>query len=367
MSWRQQDMSDNRALLASPGLDGQPVKGVYFFPGEAARNLGLYTVHPFLADDQHWNSDPSSRMRVMDRMVAAHVNAVVMSYWSNMPNWSPMVLDPNPGSLQRPPHVLSTSLSGVLDAVRGRRPLSRWRRRSPLVIVPAIERGFSENQALPQWRFARDFPAPMPGGPVAPGLIERIGWLVELFRRRMDLWARLYDRNGDWRDAVQILHVYSEIPGTTDIRFAQAFGDVAAEVWSRYQIRVGFLLDIIGGALVHGYVATPAKAGRLLEEQPSVLAVNGFASEVWSDKVRRDKCQDPDWRRCHPHDNNRDNLERLADWKRAAVHDWVNTGLPLILDVTMAWINASSLKTRRTALASGATTWITRSTGGATG
>jgi hypothetical protein len=78
-------MTDKRALLASPGLEGLPIKGVYFFPGEAAGNLDLYTIHPFLADDRHWNSDLSCRTRVVDRMVAAHVNTVVMSYWSNMP------------------------------------------------------------------------------------------------------------------------------------------------------------------------------------------------------------------------------------------------------------------------------------------
>jgi hypothetical protein len=98
------------------------VKGVYFFAGEARDNVSLYTTHPILADDQRWNSDPSSRGRVFDRMVAAHVNTVVMSYWSNMPQWSPMALDP-------------TSVCGVLDAAQGR----------PLVIVPAVEGGFDRN------------------------------------------------------------------------------------------------------------------------------------------------------------------------------------------------------------------------------
>ena len=63
-------MSDQRALLASPGFQGQPMKGIYFFAGESAGNLYLYTTHPYLADDRHWNSDPASRARVMDRIVA---------------------------------------------------------------------------------------------------------------------------------------------------------------------------------------------------------------------------------------------------------------------------------------------------------
>jgi hypothetical protein len=96
-----------------------------------------------------------------------------MSFWSNMPEWSPMVLD-------------AASLRGVLDAVQGH----------PLVIMPAIEGGVDPNPTIPQWQFSTDFPSPQPGGPPAPGLIERIGQLVDLFRGRMDLWARLYDRAG---------------------------------------------------------------------------------------------------------------------------------------------------------------------------
>jgi hypothetical protein len=85
-----------RALLASPGFEGQPVKGVYFFPGESAgKNLDLYTVHPLLSDDQKWNSDSSSRTRVLDRIAATGANTIVMSYWSDMPQWSPMCLDPS--------------------------------------------------------------------------------------------------------------------------------------------------------------------------------------------------------------------------------------------------------------------------------
>jgi hypothetical protein len=42
-----------RGLLASRGLEGRPVKGVYFFPGESAGNIALYTVHPSIPDDQH--------------------------------------------------------------------------------------------------------------------------------------------------------------------------------------------------------------------------------------------------------------------------------------------------------------------------
>lgn len=299
-----------RGLLASPGMDRQPMKGVYFFPGESGGNLVFYTTHPILADDRHWNSDSSSRARVMDRLVAAHVNTIVMSWWSNMPQWSPMALD-------------TTSIRGVLDAVQGR----------SLVIVPAIEVGFdSKHPEIPHWEFSTDFPSPTNGGAIAPGLVQRIRELVTIFQGRMDLWARIYDRNGDWRYAVQILHVCSDRPGTTDQQFADAFQKVADQVQS--QIPIGFLLDIIGGSQ-HAYVASPATAGPLLEQQPSVLGVSGFESEVFSGKViNGPPCFDPDWSRCQPHDNNRDNLENMLKWKQAAVRDWLAKGPPVFLDVS---------------------------------
>ena len=116
--------------------------------------------------------------------------------------------------------------------------------------------------------------------------MRRISQLItEVFPGNMDLWARLYDRNGDWRYAIQLLHVCSDVPGTTDIQFAKAFEDVAAQVQATYHIPIGFMLDIIGDGDRYSYVAAPSRAGSLLEQQPSVLAVNGFASEVFSGKV----------------------------------------------------------------------------------
>jgi hypothetical protein len=297
-------MTDQQALLASPGLEGQPVKGVYFFPGEAgSRTTPLFTTHPLLEDDKHWNSDHFTRGRVMERMAQAHVNTVVMSYWSNMPQWSPMDLD-------------ASSVSGVLDAVQGRR----------LVIMPAIEGGADRsNPSTAQWEFSADFPRPTSASPPAPGLIDRIGQLVAIFRGRMHLWARLYDSTGGWRYAVNIIHACSNIPGTTDESFARGFADVAAEVEAIYHIRVGFTLDLIGGA--HAYVASPDAAASWLTRQPAVLAAQGFASEVFSGKVR----QGPPGGK--PYDNNINNLTHLADWKKQALLDWADRGLPVILDV----------------------------------
>lgn len=305
-----------RGLLASAGLEAQPVKGAYFFPGERGGNAWMYTTHPQDKRDEHWNSDPSIRSWVMDRMAQAHINTVVMSYWSNMPQWSPMEIDP-------------TTLSGVLDAVQG----------NPLVVMPAIEGGYDPDYPeIPHWEFSKEFPYRPDDKQVAPGLVDRIGQLVQLFDGRMNLWARMYDRDGNARYAVHLLHVSSDVISQElnrdddDQEFAKAFDKVAQEVQNRYQISVGFTLDTIGG---RRYSAYPREAGAALERTSSVLAVQGFASEVFSGLVKNGpRCFADDWRQCQPHDNNVDNIERLANWKQAAVRDWVATGEPVILDVS---------------------------------
>ena len=105
----------------------------------------------------------------------------------------------------------------------------------------------------------------------------------------MNLWARMYDRDGRPRFAVNILHVASDLidqdtPGADDT-FAHAFDTVAAEVEARYRILIGFTLDAIHGKR-YRYSPDPERAGRALERTTSVLAIQGFASEVFSDLVK---------------------------------------------------------------------------------
>ena len=109
ISWNDQP-SPAWGLLANARGIAQPVKGVYFFAGERGGNYSTYTAHPLDPRDEHWNTVPSTRAWVMDRMVEAHVNTVVMSYWSNV-KWSPMDLVPaEPGT--EPSKIGSESLKG---------------------------------------------------------------------------------------------------------------------------------------------------------------------------------------------------------------------------------------------------------------
>jgi hypothetical protein len=294
-----------RGLLASRGLEGQPTKAVYFFPGERGTNQNLYTTHPDDARDTEWNSDPSTRGWVMDRMVRAHVNTVVMSYWSDMPGDSPMALD-------------GTSLPGVLDAIGGR----------PLVVLPAIESGTV-------WSFADEFPTDAEGK-VAPGLVDRIGDMVTLFRGRMHLWAKMYDLDGTPRYAVNIVHAYSTrlfrspFDPRVDLAFARGFDAVAAEVERRFGLRVGFTLDPIQSA---PYWAEPDATGPVLAGTPSVLAIQSFEPEVWSGVVES-SAPCPPGSTCAPYDNNVDNLGSIADWKLQDTRAWASSGVPVILSVS---------------------------------
>ena len=156
----------------------------------------------------------------------------------------------------------------------------------------------------------------------------RINMLLTLFAGHMDQWARVYDRDGNWRYAINILHASSDVPGVTDAQFAEGFETVARQ----FQIPIGFTLDTIQG---RAYTAFPKTAGPLLATKPSVLAIAGYESEVFSGKViNGPPCGTAAWQTCHPFDNNPSNLVNLADWKRAALTDWVNSGTPVLLDVS---------------------------------
>lgn len=151
--------------------------------------------------------------------------------------------------------------------------------------------------------------------------MDRIGWLREVFAGRMDLWARMYDEAGNPRYAVSILHAWSNLidPGS-DEAFASGFDTVAQHVRDRYQIEVGFTLDTSRGPR---YSAGPAAAGPFLARTAPVLAIHGFEAEIFSGKVLIGA------------DNNvNGNISLMADWKRAAMNDWIATGVPVILDVS---------------------------------
>jgi hypothetical protein len=294
-------------LLANPGMEMTPVKGVYFFPGEGL-DPQKWTTHPLDDGDErrhlHWNSgDRNTRAWVLDRIADAHANTIVASWWHN-----PAVSPATPISCCSPMKLDENTWPKLITAVQARDPIAQ----PPLRILPAIE---SDPNPGHSWRFQDEFPRFEPGG-----LVELIGWLCDMFSGdRRWLWAQLYDRNGTPRYAVNILHACSN-NARNDAEFADGFNTVARAVKEKYHIDIGFTLDTIPNS--EGYSASPGGAGPALAATAPVLAIHGFESEIFSGVP-------------HEGDNNRDNnIANMAAWKRDAMNDWINKGPPVILDVS---------------------------------
>jgi hypothetical protein len=304
-----------RGLLASALFDGQPMKGVYFFPGDVGDyNRSLYTAHPTLPEDAQWNSDASARASIIDRVIATHANTLIMSYWGDeMTQWSPMAVDEN-------------SIRNVVETVAGK----------ALVIIPALESGFDAAKPdTPHWRFSEDFPfknGVYDPSALAPSLIARVHRLVQIFSEHRDSWAQLYDRQGRARYAIHILHAGAlKVPAvsgkTADQVVAEALDDVAREIARSDGIEIGFTLDAVSGEAV-AYEFAPDRAGPALMPSDATLAIQGFISEIYTGALVQGAPN------ADPYDNNVDNLANLVAAKRAELQRWYRSGLPVILDVS---------------------------------
>jgi hypothetical protein len=245
-------MNGNRGRIANPGLEGQRVRGVYFFAGNwrfalpgqkvpqfyelpVTENASLYTIHPTDARHLGWSENVANQEFALDSMVEAGANTVIMSYWGQpgtdrWPLWAPM--------------QTATQAHTELFQVAATRPL---------LIMPAIE---SSAAALDcgglslGFEFASDFP----GSQVdpSPELVKQCVDLIERYLHNSahpewaKSWLQLFDRNGDPRYAINILHVSSnQIAATRDDIFAAGFNWVADLLLQRTGVKVGFTLDIL--------------------------------------------------------------------------------------------------------------------------
>ncbi|MDB5218190.1 MAG: hypothetical protein JWO86_6117, partial [Myxococcaceae bacterium] len=318
----------SRGLLSNGGFDQQPMKGVYYFPGPAkADNQGLYTAHPTNPDDTTWDIATGGGVeRVLDRMVAAHVNTVVMSYWGWLFNSAPMDV--------QDPHVLPQFITAT--------------RYKPVVVLPAIEGG---DFTIGEWSTATSS---------VDEFAKRIHELVGIFGGDLSRkWATFYDRNGTRRYAMQVLHAGRRTPLsdgrlTSNADVATFFQAVADAVWTaENHMDVGFFLDPF--PVPNVFTPNPLDGDLcILEQTAPILGISGFAGEVSSPLLKKSlPCVDP--ASCQPPcDDNfasacNDNtavVDPLADWKRTALQDWVATGLPVIADVSngndgrVVWRNA---------------------------
>jgi len=131
-----------------------------------------------------------------------------------------------------------------------------------------------------------------------------------------------------------LIHVASNQPGVDDETFAKGFGWVADRVYALRGVRVGFTLDALPPDHNASFKPSPKKTGPLLAEQTAVLAIQPFIPEVFRG-FATGLCRDPG-SNCDARDG-LPQLEQLIAWKRDYISDWVNTGIPVILDVSSGY------------------------------
>jgi hypothetical protein len=77
-----------------------PIKGTYFFTGDAKPDRSLYTFMPVDARHLHWQTDKYAPGFVVDTMESVGINVVVMSYWGfDQINSAPMQSTEEAGDL----------------------------------------------------------------------------------------------------------------------------------------------------------------------------------------------------------------------------------------------------------------------------
>jgi len=294
--------------LANPSFDTHRIKATLFFPGQAkdrtnpyecnpGSNLPLYTVHP--ADDRHlnWAMSGANRTFAIDRMVEAGINVAVMSSWGEdfLPcstAWTPWA-----------PMQCSTRAHNELFAAS----LGKH-----ILIIPFIE-------SRADWNVRNEFPNW--GDQIAPGTVSQIVNFINRyiknppFRGAADKWAQVYDRNGQPRYAVALIHASSNQLGPNDhSAYAAGFGAVAQEVFQRTRIKVGFFLDALPPNTNAPGVFKPSwgATASFLKNEDSILGIMCFIPEIWvgssSDTT-------------------------LLNWKRDFSRGWANTGIPFLMDV----------------------------------
>ena len=252
--------SPDWGLPANPGFERQKLKAVYFFAGNwryhgqsgdddpmtwyefpQDPNYKLYTIFPREPEHLGWSESQANRDFAIGKVLDVGTNVVVMSHWGERGSdrWA--------GSA--PMHTSTYAHDQLFDAAVGK----------GLLIMPAIEssngtlgcfyagrQGFSES-----YNFAADFPHSDHDGTLAPQLIRQIEDLVERYVTQPTNskwpaeWARMFDRKGNARLAINLLHVGSTKRELNDAGFAAAFDAVAEQVLADTGQLVGFTLDVL--------------------------------------------------------------------------------------------------------------------------
>jgi hypothetical protein len=302
--------------LANHGFENQRIKTTLFFAGQARDgskryscnakpNVLKYTVHP--ADERHlqWSESRDNQDFALSSMKDAGINVVSMSSWGehDLPcntGW------PISAPMQTAPEAHDELFAAAV--------------RQQLLIMPFIE------SRKKQWNFYDEFPRDIDGR-IAPGTVSQIIDLINRYLKNADhpewagRWAQVYDRNGEPRYAVVIIHAASNrLKAEEHALYAEGFNLVAGEVFKATGVKVGFFLDALppGTNAPGQFKPSPEATGPFLYGTDAVLGIQCFIPEIWSGWRW-------DW--------------FLIRWKRDFSRRWYDTGIPFIMDVSPGYDN----------------------------
>lgn len=301
--------------LANPGCENRRIKTTLFFAGQARDgsapydcqprpNLSLFTVHPQDARQLNWSVKRANRDGTLNEMVGAGINVVTMSSWGeqSQPCTAGWAAD-------APMQTAPAANDELFAAVGGQ----------SLLIMPLLE-------SRAGWAFRDEFPTDQDGR-TAPGTVRQINALVRRYLQApahpewAGCWARVYDRGGEPRFAVVLIHAASQRLAADDHEvFADGLNRVAEEVFRATQVKVGFFLDALppGTNAPGRFRPTPEGTGPFLRRANAVLGIQCFLPEVWlGQRTERER----------------------REWKRDFAARWHRTGLPFLMDVSPGYDN----------------------------
>lgn len=316
-----------------------PIRGTYFFPGDQAANMDVYTFYPSAPYNFSWSTSACNRAHVLREMGDIGVNTVVMSYWGGE-QYPPMATTPAANDL-------------VFDSALGIGADPYCDVTAPaLRILPAVE--ISAFPGVSVAGLAADIrPSNVSGSRVASRVAEVVYryWVAPQDPQWRKRWARVYDKTGNPRLAIQLIGVASNhFHMDNHSGFISALESISQSIFDTYGVRVGLMIDPGTSHRppladqVNGYSPRPNVTP--FQDAPSFLAIQGFWNEIyWPAQVYSAAPADADGR-CrdiaandgfHCSDNAGENLSALGRNKLARLKGWLAQGLPVVVDVSTGY------------------------------
>ena len=322
--------------LANPGFENHRMKATLFFAGQArdgttrypdcdpgndahkfvppnerekyaacmvdAEHKDLNRVHPIDLAHWKWSESTANRDVALNLMVQAGINVI------NMSSWGEDFLTCSWTTGAAPMQTDTRAHDQLFDAAGNK----------PLFIAPYIE---TRGGDFP-WSFRGEFPY------FGAGTISQVINLINRYLKNpakpewASKWARVYDRNGEQRHAVVLIHAASDQLGfapqgsfVDHIAFADGFDFIADQVFHQTGVKVGFFIDALPpGTHAPGFFRPdPVMTGPFLYTTRSMLGIQCFIPELWSGFTE---------------------TTSVTSWKRWFSQSWFQTGIPFIMDVS---------------------------------